>query len=184
MMNAWKKTSWTDAGQIFEFIGKAIQHDGTEEALKTAPAVYFGGLLAEKKLREAVFFVGHALPRYEGVVWAAQTLLAANLLDRKHPLANAILRWIDDPDEDLRRTVKSLSESEDSFAPMRMLAMAVFTSGGSISQPDLPPVLATADASAKYATGAILTAAYASSDPNAIMRQAAEIGESMASQAA
>jgi hypothetical protein len=183
-MNKWNKTAWTDAGQIFDFTGEAAAHRDEGDALKSAPDVYFNTLVSEGKLREAVSFVGHALPRYEGVVWAAQTLLTADLIDRNHPLVKAILRWIDDPDEGHRRAVRGLAETEDSFAPVHMLAMAVFTSGGSISLPDLAPVLAPPNASAKYAVGAVLTAAYATSDPNRIMQQAAEIGDTMASQAA
>jgi hypothetical protein len=183
-MNKWNKTSWTDAGQIFDFIGGAIKHEGKAEALKTGPVDYFDALVANGKLREAVFFVGHALPRYEGVVWAAQTMLTANLVDRNHPLMKAVLRWIDDPDDDSRRAVKGYAEKEDSFSPQHMLGMAVFMSGGSISLPDLTPVLAPQDASAKYAVGAVLGAAYATADPKKIMRQAAEIGHAMASQPA
>jgi hypothetical protein len=183
-MKTWIKTNWTDAGQIFDFIGDAVECDATPDELRAAPDLFFSSLVEQQKLREAVFFVGHALPRYEGVVWATRTLLAAGAIERNTPLLNAILRWIDDPDEDLRRAIKGLADAEDSFAPVRMLAMALFTSGGSISQPDLPPVLASPDASAKYASGAILTAAYATPEPQAVMRQAAEIGHAMASQAA
>ncbi len=181
-MSPWPKSSWTDAGQIFEFIGGAIAHDGPPDALHLAPDAYFKTLVGTGKLRDAVYFVSHALPRYEGVVWAVQTLLAANAVDRNHPLVIAVLRWIDDPCDELRRAAEQLAEAEVTTSPAYMLAKAVFMSGGSISLAEFPPVLPPPGASAKFATGAILDAAYATGDPAEFLRLAAELGDAMASQ--
>ena len=175
-------TRWTDAHQIFEFVGGAIAHAGPADELQAAPDVYFKALVEGGKFRDAVFFISHALPRYEGVVWAAQTLLAADAVDRNNQLVIAVLRWIDDPCEELRRSVEKLLAGEVVTSPAYMLARAAFMSGGSISLPDYPPVLAPLDASAKFAAGAVFDAAYTSGDPVGVLRQAAEIGDAMASQ--
>jgi hypothetical protein len=182
-MNIWPKSNWTDAGQIYEFIGGAITHDGPVDALNQPPSDYFSVLMEAGKLRDAVYFVSHALPRYESVVWAAQTLLASGTVDRHNPLVVAVLRWIDDPCEDLRRNVQTLTAAEQIITPAYMLANSVFMSGGSISTPDATPVLAPPNACAKFATGAVLDAAAASGNSAQLLRQAAELGHAMASQA-
>ncbi len=183
MTQAWPKIVWTEAGQVFECIGGAIEPDGDPDELDLAPSVYFKNMFAAGKHRDAVFFVSHALPRYECVVWAAQTLLAADAVDRTSPLVVSVLRWIDDPCEDLRRTVEELVNQETVTSPEYMLAKAAFTSGGSISLPDGAPVLAPPDACAKYAAAAVLDAASFSGDPAQFLRQAAETGDALASQA-
>ena len=176
-------TRWTDARQIFEFIGGAIAHAGSPDELQVAPDAYFKTLVEGGKFRDAVFFISHALPRYEGVVWAAQTLLAAEAVDRNNQLVIAVLRWIDDPCEDLRRAVEKLLTGEVVTSPAYMLAKAAFMSGGSISLAEYPPVLAPPDASAKFAAGAVFDAAFISGNPASLLRQATEIGDAMASQA-
>jgi hypothetical protein len=179
----WPTTRWTDAGQIFEFVGGAIAHAGSPDDLQVAPDAYFKTLIEGGRLRDAVFYVSHALPRYEGVVWAVQALLAADAVDRNNQLVVAVLRWIDDPCEELRRAIERLLNDEVVTSPAYMLAMAAFMSGGSISLPEYPPVLAPPDASAKFAAGAVFDAAYASGNPASLLRQAADIGDALASRA-
>ena len=183
-MKPWPATSWTDSGQIIAYIGDGIEAADLADRFDLAPDKFFELLLAGKKLREAVYFVGHALPRYEGIVWALQTLLQADALDRSAPLVNTILRWIDGPNDELRRDIQAMADAEAELTPAKLLGMAIFLSGGSISEPDLPPVLAPPSASARVAVGAVLAAAYATKDPHALMLRAAEIGAAMASQGA
>ncbi len=182
-MNIWPKSSWTDAGQVYKFIGGAITHEGPDDALNQSPPVFFNSLVEEGKFREAVYFISHALPRYESVVWAAQTLLASGTVDRNNPLVVAVLRWIDDPCEELRRKIEELIAEESKITPEYMLANSAFMSGGSISIPESPPVLASADACAKFAAGAVLNAATESADSIQVLRQAADLGDAIASQA-
>jgi len=182
-MKPWPATSWTDSGQIISFIGGAMEAADFADQFHLTPDKFFELLLAEKKLREATYFMGHALPRYEGIVWALQTLLQAEAIDRKKPLVNAILRWVDGPSEDLRRDIEALTALETDYTAEQQLGMAVFMSGGSISAPDLPPVLAPPYASARLVTSAVLTAAYATDQPQALLLRAADIGEAMAKQA-
>lgn len=181
-MKAWPGTNWTDSRQVVDYIGDAVDAGDLADKFDLPPDKFFELLVAGKRLREAVQFVAHALPRYEGIVWALQALLQANALDRSAPVTNAILRWVDGPNEELRRDIQILADAELDFTPARLLGMAVFSSGGSVSEPDLPPVLAPPSTSARLAAGAVLTAAYATSDPNAVLLQAARAGAAMASQ--
>jgi hypothetical protein len=148
-----------------------------------APAAFFKILLEAGRHRDAVYYISHALPRYECVVWAAQVLLSADAVDRASPLVVAILRWIDSPCEDLRRAVEKLIDEEVVTSPQYMLAKAVFASGGSISLPEYEPVLAPPDASAKFAAAAVFDAANGSGDPAQFLRQSAELGNTVASHA-
>jgi hypothetical protein len=182
-MNIWPKTNWTDAGQIFAFIGGAIRHDGPDEALTQPPPVYFQKLVGDGKLYEAIYFISHALPRYESVVWAAQSLLASGSVDRNNPLVVAVLRWIDDPCEELRRKIEELIAEQTIITPEYMLANSAFMSGGSITIPESPPVLAPPDACAKFAAGAVFNAADESENSAQVLRQAADLGNAIASQA-
>lgn len=181
-MKPWPLTTWTDSGQIISYIGDSVEAADLADHFHLEPHAFFELLLAGGKLREAVYFISHALPRYEGIVWSLQSLLQADVLDRSKPLTNAILRWVDGPNDELRRDIQALTDAETGFTPLRLLGMAVFMSGGSISEPDLPPVLAPPATSARLAAGAVVNAAYASADPKALMAQAASLGVTMASQ--
>lgn len=181
-MKPWPATNWTDSGQVIDYIGDGVDAGDLADQFHLTPDKFFELLVTGKKLREAVQFVGHALPRYEGIIWALQALLQANALDRSAPLTNAILRWADGPNEELRRDIQILADAELDYTPARLLGMAVFASGGSVSEPDLPVVLAPANTSARLAAGAVMTAAYATADPQALLLQAAQTGAAMASQ--
>lgn len=184
-MKTWPKVAWSDAGQVLALMEAEPAPPGEGVAAPSAePHAYFESLVKAGQLREAAQFVGQALPRYEGIVWAVQTLLAGGGLDRSNPLVTAILRWMDNPSDERRREVYALSEQAKNDDPARMLGIAVFLSGGSISEPDLPPVLAPDGASGKLASAAVIVAAYKGEQPNSLLNQAIEVGRQSASQGA
>lgn len=180
-MKQWPKVAWSDAGQVLELMSDAsLAGDDTS----VEPHVFFDNLVAGGNLSAAANFVGHALPRYEGIAWAVQTLLSQGAIERSSPLVTAILRWVDNPDDDRRRAVWDLAEKAPDGTPAKLLGMAVFMSGGSISEPDLHPVLPPPGVSAKLATAAVSVAAYARPDPSSLLKNAVEIGRQAASQGA
>jgi hypothetical protein len=181
-MSAWPVVSWTEAGQLLELFGDVFDPAEFADGAHLAPEPFFAGLLARRRFDVALFFIAHALPRYEGVVWAAHVLLDSKAIDRAHPVMNATLRWIDDPSDGLRREVKALADAQGDMSAACMLGLAVFASGGSISLPDLPPVLPPPSASARLAAGALITAAYAGPEPEVLLGRAADAGKAMASQ--
>lgn len=175
-MASWTKSTWTDAGQI-AFMIDPDAPDGA--ATGHALDAWYARLVQGGDLAGAAMFLGHALPRYECVVWALRSLIDAALVDRANPLVVAVLRWIDSPDDDLRRAAGDLADAERRNSPARYLAQAVFYSGGSIAPRDLAPVQPPPDLCAKLAAGAVLSAAYASGDPAQAMRAALAVGEPM-----
>lgn len=180
-MKTWPKVTWSDSAQILELMDV---DPSSVDQVAADPDAHFEALVGAGQLREAAEFMAHALPRYEGIVWAVQTLLAKAAIDRASPLVVAILRWIDNPDDERRRAVYVQGEAAHKNDPAKMLAMAVFMSGGSISEPDLAPVLAPHGVSAKFAAAAVLGAAYASPQPDLILSHAAEVGRQTAAQGA
>ena len=125
-------------------------------------------------------FLAHALPRYEAVVWGAQVLLEAGIADRHDPLMVAVLRWIDQPGDDLRRNAGDLAEATRRNTPARNLAHAVLMSGGSIAPPEFPAVQPPTAVCAALVTGAVLAGAYALRDPRAALDLALKLGEAIA----
>ena len=177
-MAAWAKVSWTEAGQVLE------QINPRQVGLATpgqSPADYCQALVDAGSLAQAVKFIGAALPRYESVVWATQVLRGCWRPGRTDPLVATVLQWIDDPNDARRRAVFALAEAEDD-GPAELLGMAVFFSGGSISEPDLPAILPAPMICGRFTAGAVLNAAYDEPEPQAVLAEAVRIGMSVASQ--
>jgi hypothetical protein len=174
-MTAWPAVPWSSADQIIA----VMSDDPPPLAASVEPALFCRDLVAQNRLPDAVEFIAHALPRYECVMWAARTMLDSGTVDRSGALMSAILRWIDDPQDSGRRAVRTLSDTVRDTRPEYLLGMAVFFSGGSISEPDLPPVLPQPDITAKLAGGAVLKAASLGAFKATMMR-AVELGEAIA----
>lgn len=173
----WSRSSWTDAGQLIELI------DPERRPVKLtgqAPHAWFADLVSAGKYSDALSFVAHALPRYECVTWSAQALIDIGAVDRREPLMVAILRWIDEPSDQLRRAAGELGDNTREDTPSRMLALAVMFSGGSIAPADMPPVQPPTDVCAKFAHAAVLKGALARPDRVTAQRRALELGEAMA----
>lgn len=175
----WSLSAWTDAGQLAALIDPAKVPD---EAIGVAPAQWFATLRAQGKTFDAVSFLAHALPRYECVVWAAQSLIEGRVLDRSDTFATAALRWIDDPSDRLRRAAGEAAERSGRSRAGELLCQAVFYSGGSIAPEDLPAVPAPPQMCALMAAGAVLTGAYDQEAPSAVIERAFQIGEALARQ--
>jgi hypothetical protein len=173
----WTKSAWRDAGQLLV----VVDPDAVDPRANGRPLdEWFAQLRNDGKLAEAVQFVAHALPRYECVVWAAQSLLETDAIDRQDPLAKAVLRWIDDPYDSKRREAMQLAEQPAANDAVRFLANAVAFSGGSLAPEDMPAVQPAPDVCAKLAAAAVLTGAYALDDPEAVLRRSLDLGETTA----
>jgi hypothetical protein len=180
-MALWSKVTWSDASQVMTLVGKPFDFDDGGPAAPVLPDAYCKMLVDKQRLSDAATFVGHALPRYEGIVWAVQSLRTRISGAQSDPIITAVLRWVDDPTDDQRRAIRTMADAAQSGSPAALLGMAVFLSGGSISEPDLPAVLPPPDSSAKLATAAVLTAAFADPDPNEALMGAISIGQTIAS---
>jgi hypothetical protein len=177
-MTDWTQVTWGNGGQVLEFIGRDAEDIAADSDHALPPGKYCQALIERGEIVAAVEFLGHALPRYEAVVWAAQVL--RRFTSGQDDLLSAVLRWIDDPNDAQRRAVFELAQRLPSGSAKALLGNAVFFSGGSISQPDFPAVLPPAYACGKSAYGAVVTAAYDTEDEETILRDALSIGESIA----
>lgn len=174
---AWTRSSWTDASQLVEMIDPKRR---VGESPGHPPHEWFAKLVDQGKLMDALAFIAHALPRYECVVWATRALMEMGQIDRADPLATAVLRWIDEPGDALRRNAGALADASNDESPARSLALAVLFSGGSLAPPEYAAVQPPADVCAKFAFAAVLAGALEQPDRNAAMRKALDLGEIMA----
>lgn len=174
---SWPQVKMTAAEQVLAEMGGDAPLPAEPGS---APAAYFQRLVGAGKTTEAAMFLAHALPRYECVVWGARALIETDAVNRRDPLMTAILRWIDSPDDKVRRAIEGLVELDPSSTPATYLGKAVWLSGGSLSDPELPPVLPPPHVCAKMVGVAVINGAFAAKDPAGTLRRMLGIGEEMA----
>ncbi len=178
-MGRWKHVKWTEAGQLTSLLGwPASEHDRQD------PESFFDGLRAEGRDHEAAMFLGQALPRFEVVRWAAQSVRDLSPPDTPPPDADALkaaFLWLQDPSENRRRAAFEAASVADDQSPQRLCALAVFFSGGSLVPENLQPVLAPKETAGKFAAGAVLSAAARSPDRRQALDAAFVLGEAFAS---
>lgn len=183
-MNDWTTIKLTQARQVAELMG--VDEDALPGAELPVRQHYDQLRGVAGGGREAVSFIGHALPRMEGIAWAARLLddesRRVDLPRRDRQALDHVLRWLGDPDDSRRRAAREAADTAGDRSPERMLALAVFFSGGSMSQPDLPPVLPPPEASGRMAAGAVTLAAYRSGDAEGFFDHALELAEAIAEQ--
>lgn len=173
-MDAWTRSPWTDAGQIVAF----IDPDGLPgESAGRPPAEWYRRLIAANDMSGAIEFLALALPRYDCIVWVAQALLETGAVDRHDAMMTTVLRWIDNPQDDLRRRAQAEAIAERRTNAAKLLALAIAYSGGSVAPPDLPPVNVPPESCAKMASTALIVGAYSLPDPQAAIRKSLDIGE-------
>jgi hypothetical protein len=149
-------------------------------------ASHYAALRAADDRRGAIEFIAHALPRFEAIAWAARILDEESRtypLDRRDRQAlDRALRWLGDVDDRNRRATYDAALTARDSAPERLLALAVHFSGGSISEPDLPPVLPPPEMAGRFAGHAVLAAACRSPEPEAVMDRALALADRIAEQ--
>lgn len=175
-MTGWIRSHWIDAGQIAELVDPDAVPAG---AAGTPLDKWHAHLIQDGDLVGATMFMAHALQRYECVMWAARSLLETGIADRNDRVMLAVLRWLDDPSDALRRAAGDAAVAIRGNPPEKHLAQAVFLSGGSIAPPDLPPVQPPADVCAKMAAGALIVGACAQADRDGVLRGALALGEAI-----
>ena len=106
------------------------------------PKAYLAALADAGLLHDAVRFLAFALPRREGVWWAAQCVRAVPPLaaDEHAPALTAAEAWAADPTDKNRRAAFAEAEKVGFATPAACCAMAAFWAEGSMSPPDNPAV--------------------------------------------
>lgn len=179
-MGEWKAIRMTQARQVVEMM------DGEEQSLAVADVdvrTYYDGLKATAP-DDALDFIAHALPRQEAVAWAAHLLDRESrhrvLSARDRQALDCALRWVGEPDDPNRRAAHDAAQRAGERSPERLLGLAVYLSGGSLSGPDLPPVLPAPEACGRMAASAIKMAGYRSGDADTVIGDALSLAERIA----
>lgn len=182
-MTQWAQVRWTEARQLVALQGAepaALPDEGV------TPHAHYTMLREAGRRDEAVAFLAIALPRFEAIGWAARIVEEeANARRLSGPDRQALdyaLRWLGEPNDDRRRAAMDAAGIAGERAPERLLALAVFFSGGSVSTPDLPAILPPPEAAAKCAGGAVAIAAHLTQDAPAVLDRALDLGEMVADQ--
>ena len=180
-MSNWDQVKWTQARQVadlMELNPKLLEDPDSD------PETGYRKLLDKNEVSAAVQYLGHALPRFEAVAWAAHMLQAWSQSEQRElaeqQALDSVQRWIEEPTEDYRRAAYEVGEKVQGHSPERLLAQAVFMSGGSISEPDLPAVQPPQHVCGRLASGSVLVGAYRTADPKAALAAACEAGEKIA----
>lgn len=180
-VDAWGRVGWTEARQV---VALMEEDDAVLPDAAVTPAAHFADLRGAGRDDDALAFLGHALPRLEALAWAC-TVLDGEARGRSLPPADRqaldhALRWLDQPSDAFRRATWRAGQKAHRRAPERALAAAVFFSGGSISEPDLPPVLPTPELAGRYAAGAVRMAALRSERTAEVRARAMDLGTRLA----
>lgn len=182
----WNQVRWTEAHQIASLMG--VEEDALPAA-GVEPEPHYHALRKAGDRAGAATFLGHALPRLEALAWAARVLEdEARTRELKHGDRQALdhaLRWLGDPNDASRRAAMAAADEAGERSPERLLATGVFFSGGSISQPDLEPVLPAPELAGRFAAAAVaLAAARAEQESDAVFDRALDLGEQVAADGA
>lgn len=178
----WNQIRWTEARQIASLMGvdeAAMPDEGT------TPEAHYRALRDGGDRTGAILFLGAALPRLEAIAWAAR-ILEQEASDRALKAAQRqaldhVLRWLGDPSDQSRRATRDAADAAGDRSAEGLLALGVFFSGGSISEPDLPPVPPGPGVAGRLAAGAIIqAAARAPERRNAVIDRALDLGERIA----
>lgn len=181
-MTQWNAVLWADAHEL------AVQAGMEEDALPSAgesPSAYFTQLRSKENRASAVDFLAAALPRAEAIAWAGACFAPMAKVEgypikRRHLLELA-LRWIDDPNDEFRRSAFAQAEQEDKDTPEKLLNYAIFFSGGSIADPELEPVNTDPTITGNLVAAAIQSAAVLDRDEaDTFLDKALDLGEKVA----
>ncbi|HZL00547.1 MAG TPA: hypothetical protein VFC47_11675 [Caulobacteraceae bacterium] len=180
-MDKWNRVKWTEAAQIAERLD--WDQDLGADA-RAAPRDFFVKLRTVGRLNDAVFFLGQALPRYETVAWAARAVLdTPRPTPSRGPDAEALkaaLLWVQDPSDARRRAAFDAAGKARTVGAERLVALAAFFSGGSLTPAEVQPVQAPNESAGLFAAGAVLLAAAESGDQDAALNRALDAGSMMA----
>ncbi len=172
----WTRSTWSDAGQIMMIVDPEVP---TSESVGQPLHGWYAQLAQSGDLGTAVEFMAHAMSRYDCVAWATRSAISTGLIDRGDPLVVAVLQWIDNPEDPLRRAAGDAAETVKKDTPAKLLCLGVWFSGGSLAPEGLAPVQPPADACATLCAAALLVGAHTQADPDAALGQIGEFGEAM-----
>lgn len=183
-MTKWTRVKWSEAGQVLDLLNTPEDERGAEAP--GPPEAYFAALRRDGRRADAADFLGQALPRFEAVAWAAQTVRdAAPQAPSSTPQARALraaLFWVQDPSETRRRAAFEAASACDPKGPEAMAAYAAFFSGGSMAPAELQAVPAPKHATGRLAAGAVKMATLTLDKDGAALDRALDAGATLAAE--
>jgi hypothetical protein len=177
----WSKIQWTQTEQILSLLDdyRLNRHC----AANISPKDYFDGLVRSGALDIAVTFLGLALSSTRAVAWAykivAETRGSED--DYRAMLFARVGRWLDAPSDIGRREIWAAAIQHADNCPERLLAGAVYFSGGSIAPMDQTHLEPPPEVCGKLAGSAVIAAANRSDRRERILRFALLCGDIIAS---
>ncbi len=146
---------------------------------------HYRGLRGGGDFEMAATFLAAALPRHECLAWATHVLTRAgdalpDLPGRSRIALERARAWVADPGDEARRAARGAGDAADADSPERMLAAAIFYSGGSIAPAGMDPVGPPAGLSGRMAAAGIILAAHRSGNAAALFASALDLGEAIA----
>lgn len=177
----WSRVPWTGSSQILAMLDGEDAKPAGQAAQD--PQAYFDSLVADGALERAVGFLSLALPPREAVQWAWRVLLfTAEPVDNdwRRRLRAQIANWLAQPSDGLRRTIWSIAKERDETWPEKLLAGAIFFSGGSIGPENGTPIEPPRAIPGKLVASAIVAAAHGSGSAAALLRLAVIDGRRIA----
>lgn len=179
-MDDWSAVTLTQARQVAALMGR--DEDMLPDPVLGIEAGYRDA--CARSAADGVDYLAHALPRLEAIGWAAHLLHAESfrheLVARDRLALDYALRWLGKRCDDHRRAAHRAAQAAGRRSAERYLGLAVFFSGGSISEPELPPVPPPPEASGRWAAGAIKQAGYRTQEPEELFVRALRLGEGIA----
>ncbi len=181
----WRAVRLTEARQVAALMGVDID-DRPPADVAVQP--HYAALRAGNRRSAALDYLGHALPRLEAIAWAARIIADTAAADppplptppRVRHALDVALRWLEAPTEAHRRAAGDAAEAISQPVAERLLASAVFFSGGSIAAAYASPINPPDHVAARYAVGAISAATHRATNPVAALETALALGERIA----
>lgn len=177
-MSDWTNVRWANARQIAELIDPVAARTIGEDI---TPQDHFDALRAAGALEDAAMFLALALARFDAVAWAARAVAAAAAgPDADDATRSAVAAWINEATDERRRACWTAAQAAPEDSTGRLLGYAVFLSGGSISERDMPMVNPALDLAGRLAAAALIEAAHRGGAPHAVLDAALATGDRLA----
>ena len=105
------------------------------------PSTYLDSLEKQELYEDAVRFQAYKMPVHPGIQWASNCideLRDPALKSEKDAPFESAGQWLKAPGDPTRYAARDAADKPDATGPSRLLALAVFFSGGSVASPESP----------------------------------------------
>jgi len=144
----------SEAAGVTETAKALIQPEST-------PDTYLAALEKQEMYQDAIRFLAYKLATGAGVKWAiacARELQAPDRKDKKDEALEAADQWSKAPSDPVRRAAKEAADNSGQRGAGKMIAYAVFFSGGSVASPQAPEVPPPPYSAQKFIAGSVQVA--------------------------